>query len=57
MPDKISKDEAGYRTRGIGEKFCEDCDMFREPRSCTLVSGAIDEYATCRFWERRKEEQ
>lgn len=50
---RITKDAANYRAEATA-RHCEDCSMFREPSSCTLVEGRIARRGTCRFWERKK---
>lgn len=48
---KISKEKARYQEAPKGTKRCRGCSMFREPNSCTLVSGDISAHGYCIYWE------
>ena len=67
MPEKISKEQANYRSSRNRERDCGICNMFRAPKknrrrktgeldpydgSCTLVKGAIFEDDVCDYWEK-----
>lgn len=66
MSEKISKDQANYRSSRTRERDCGNCSMFKPPKKnrrregelsaydggCTLVKGAIFEDDVCDYWEK-----
>lgn len=46
----IAKSQAGYINEAIRE-LCENCSMFRNPDSCTLVRGTINKTGHCDYYE------
>lgn len=50
---KMTKGAARYRV-GTNAEHCGICTMFREPNSCTAVSGKIRWMDTCKIFEKRK---
>ena len=48
------KDEVNYRKADRYNQRCGNCSMYRYPRRCTLVKGAISAGDVCDEWEKEK---
>jgi hypothetical protein len=49
--EKVSKDEAEYRSTTTGKKHCVDCKYFRKPNRCTQVQGTIKPRGVCSLYK------
>ena len=49
-----TKSEARYTDKSPYTSYaCRNCDMFRKPQRCTLVSGVIRAPGWCKYWEKK----
>jgi len=51
VTDKATKQAAHYR-HGTPDRQCADCSMFRQPNSCTAVTGKIYPDDVCNLFKR-----
>lgn len=52
-PGKLTQATAGYQTSPKNGQRCGDCAYFKEPQSCSLVSGAISRAGWCKFYSKK----
>lgn len=55
--NKITKAQAEYVNHSEGNQRCGNCNMYRDPNTCTLVEGYIYPEGWCKFWRARQLEE